>query len=166
MLEWTHTLLCTGAACAVLLYLCPDGRIHGMMETGCACVMLLALVSPLSRLDIDAYAEMLSEYRHQIEGQEQQTILTVQQVNQHVMKREYEAYIINEAALHNFSVISVDVEISESEGGYWIPYAVSYITEQEIPASFLQFVETQLGIPVERQSIHATITENTYEFDQ
>lgn len=166
MLDWIHTLLCTGAICAVLLYLCPDGRIRSMMETGSSCVMLLALVSPLSQLDIDAYAETLAEYRQQLELQEQRTISAVQRVNEHVMEREYEAYIINETVSHDLFVTSVDVEVSENQDGYWIPYAVTYITDQDIPASFLQHIEIQLGIPKERQKCNAAITEDGHALDQ
>jgi len=160
MYQWINTLLVSGCICAFVLYICPEGKIKGLLEVGCASVMLLALISPLSGVNLWSYAVSLSEYRAQLERQEKFNQDAVETLSRQVIEQEYATYILSEASVQNVEIQTVEITAQINEDGIWIPYEAVYQADGEVPESFTAHITTQLGIPKERQHTYEN-TETT-----
>lgn len=148
--QWINTLLVSACICSLILYICPNGKMKELLEIGCSSVMLIALISPLSRVHIQNYASDLAEFRNHILAQEQITEEIAETLSRQVIEQEYAAYIINEARAQSILLHAVTVTVCQDSGN-WIPYEVIYIADTQIPDEFKSHIKTQLGIPKERQ---------------
>lgn len=152
--EWIYSLLICGCMTSVILFLSPDDRNRTVIETGCSCVMFLALIIPLLQIDLDEYLSSLEAFSKQIEEQQNASNITFTEMNKELIEQKYAEYILNEAEGDNLKVKSVQVNTVENTEGLLIPNEVIYHCDSAIPNSFLTYIEEQLGVPVERQNIH------------
>ena len=53
---WVRAIAGAAVFCAMAAALCPKGRARGVLALASGCVMLLALVSPIARLDLTDFA--------------------------------------------------------------------------------------------------------------
>jgi len=155
--HWVSSVACAGGICAVCMYLCPSGRVKNVLQMACACVMVLALYAPLAKLDMGGYAEMLASYREQTVALTDQSVSTAERLNRMVIEQEYGEYILDKAQTCGVPLTQASVRVVWNEDGYWVPDEVVYVcAEGTVSESFQNTIETELGIPKERQSVHET----------
>ena len=149
--DWLRTMLFCGGICALLLYLCPDGKIKGLMESGCVCLMLLSVLSPIRGTKLADYKDLTRYFQQEISQYEATDAILDSTVMEQVIKEEYASYILHEASGQGIPLERVSVELLRTEDGVWIPDALTYYSTYEIPASFQIQMTQMLGIPLERQ---------------
>lgn len=152
IVQWLRTLLICGCICGMMIFLCPSGPIKSILKTGSTCVMLIALLSPVTQIHAKQYTSSVEDFRESIAAQEEALQSSLKQINRSVIEQEYCAYILNEAEQQNIHIESVEVETTWSDEGYWTPVSVTYPTSSDIPASFKSNIITQLGIANETTS--------------
>ncbi len=146
IVQWLRTLLICGCICGLIVFLCPSGQIKSILKTGSTCVMLIALISPLTQVHASRYTSSIENFRESIAAQEDALQTSLKQINRSVIEQEYCAYILNEAEMQNIHIDSVEVETEWSNEGYWAPVSIIYRTASDIPESFKTQIVTQLGI--------------------
>lgn len=156
MNTWLYTLFACSCISSMILYLSPDDRSRGIAEMGCTCVMILALIMPLSNLDLEDYLSDLSEYRERVSEELAFLQSSADEINKEIIEQRTQEYILNEAESQGIKLSAALVEAVQSEEGDFIPAQVSYYSESMVPEQFIHSIETQLGIPKERQITYET----------
>ncbi len=149
--EWALALCAAAAVCAAALALCPEGKVKRVLRTVCGGVMVLALVSPAARLDIDAYASAIARGREEAAAVTGGAEETKNSLERAIIESECAAYILDKAGSLGASVSSAAVGARWDEAGCWVPYSAQLIAGSRSSA-LARAIETELGIPEERQS--------------
>lgn len=152
--KWISTLIFTALVCFVMLTLTPPGRIRKAEELICGLVMITALISLVSGLDMSSYSETLAGYRSKAEELAQSGEEYSENLNRMIIEEKTEAYILDKAESIGASVHSVRVEAKWSGDRCWYPATAvlqSGCTEEE-KAQLGRWMESELGITRERQT--------------
>lgn len=152
--SWVYSLLVSGCICSFFLFIVPEGRIRALMEFGCSCVMLLALLTPLCQLDLEEYGASLAEFQQSLKLQEDLNRELAENLTKELIEQEYAEYILTEANRQQIGVESVKVTAVEHEDGVWLPYEAIYTSAAPVPEPFLNYITRELGIAKERQRIY------------
>lgn len=131
----------------------PEGGVKRVMAILCSVILIVVIISPIAKLDIDSYELAKARYSLREEelcrhGQEMN-----RQLGRLVIEQQYEAYIMDKAKEMSLVLDGVEVETEWSEEGFWLPYSVQIFISNESNAqsSLNQQIMTELGIPYERQ---------------
>ena len=145
--SWLYSLLVSGCICSLILFLNTDGKIKGLLETGCACVMLLAFISPFQNLSLQNEMDSYFEKWKTVESNIEFNNITTSQT---FMESEYRAYILKEADFYGVELTDVVVSAKQNQEGYWVPVSVIYFAEQPISENFVTHISNDLGLTEER----------------
>lgn len=149
-----HYLMSVCAAAlfaSFILTIVPEGRIRHIVKLGGALVVIVSVISPLSRLDIEQIAKSMAVIR--MDAEQMQTGIEVKnrEILSQLIKEQSEEYILDKAEEMDLC-LSVEIEMRE-EGDY--PYPVSVLvvgTVSEADQAYLKkIIEQDIGIPVDRQ---------------
>ena len=140
--------------CGLLFRLAPEGTVRKAMAFACSVVLLACLVQGIRELDLESYALSLSQTHEREQEFLKHSQETRDALNRLVIEREYGAYIMDTARLLQVPLQSAEVEARWSTEGLWVPYAVKLTGEpdEEGKAALTARIQTDLGIPAERQS--------------
>ena len=153
--SWVRGLAAAGLFTGAVLALAPQGRSGKVLRLVCALLLLAVLLSPLWRLDYDAYAEELSRQRFlgldlSAKGEAESLRLLGS-----VIQQRTEAYILDQAAALGIRVSRAEVTLASGEE---IPYPRSAeVWLEGEPAgkeALKEILEGELGIPPRRQIWH------------
>ena len=145
--SWMYSLLAAGCICSLLSFLNTDSKLKGLVETACACVMVLTFLSPFGVIsDFQDISEVFLSWT----TLDSEAVDYENYINSY-MESEYCAYIRNEAESFGISLSDVAVTTITDENGNPIPYEIYYQSRQEISAEFKQHIAQTLGIITERQ---------------
>lgn len=150
--NWIRSLAGSAVFCTMALTLCPKGRARRVLNLACACVMALALLSPITQLDMSAFSRALGRYTdaaREITGEAEDAAGKYEQT---VIARECEAYISDRAGELGVDVSDVTVTLRWSDEGYWYPWTCSVRMSSGYSQELSDAVAGELGIPSERQS--------------
>ncbi len=159
MVDWLYTMLYSGCICALLLYICPGGKLRELLEIGTACVMLLAFLSPVTQWKQDGYDRILEEFLSAQKVQEEAMVKSSQEIRDGLIIEEYRTYICSEAAEQGIPLEDVQVMTDTSESGYPVPVELRYISGEQIAQTFQEQMALQLGVALERQFTYETTME-------
>ena len=160
--SWVRALAAAGLFTGAVLTLAPGGRSGKALRLICALLLLAVLLSPLGRLDYDAYAEELSRRRLlgldlSAKGEAESLCLLGT-----VIQQRTEAYILDQAAALGIRVAEARVTLAAGEE---VPYPWSAEVWLEEEASGKQALENilegELGIPPRRQVWHVDHRDET-----
>lgn len=150
--NWITGLASAAILSAAALLLTPRGPVEKVTRFVCGVMLVAVLVSPLAGADWDAFSLSLSRYRETVaeltedlEGQQNRLVRSY-------IEQECAAYILDEA--HVLGAEGGEAEVSARWGDEsWIPYEASlHLTATAGQRSRLtEYLESQLGIPEERQ---------------
>lgn len=153
---WLYTLFACGCVTSIIMFLMPDDKSRGIAELGCSCIMILALMLPLTKFDLNSYLSDLSLYSKQMNEEIVLKQSVADEIHKEIIEERFEEYILNEAELQALKLESISVDIMQDENNNYIPVQVSYYSNELVPENFMEQIEVQLGIPKERQRTYET----------
>lgn len=139
--------------CGVALSLTPEGSGRRVMTFACSLVMLSCVLGGIKTMDWNAYSIEISRYREREQTFLQQSSEIRDDLDRRVIEAECRAYVVEQAVRLGTPIRDVSVRVDWSTEGLWVPYAATVygdLTEQE-RERLSQLLETELGIPRERQ---------------
>lgn len=150
MRRWLLSVAGAAMLSSLALALCPKGRVRQVTRFVCALVCMLALISPLLRLDPQALLPPADDYRAEAESfaaAEQEAAKNEQRL---YIQQECAAYILDEAEELGLAVTEASVLARwDADGGVWQPAYSTVAAPYD--AALSAAIESQLGIPKEAQ---------------
>ena len=151
----TPTLRMICASCvffAAALTLLPEGRERRIASLCASCALVLMFCSLLRSMDWDAYALSLAESREAAARFSSDSLRESQRLNQLVIEKECEEYIMDKAGDCNCPLKEVSVHAVWSREGLWVPArAVLHSSSDTGRMRLSSLIEAQLGIGGENQ---------------
>lgn len=152
---WLLTIISASILCALADSLMPPGAVKRVGRLVCGLVLLCAVLSPLAGLDLAGGQDWLEGY---FAGLELRQAELEQQVNEGmkvIIEEKYAAYIVDKAAEMGLTC-TARVECRAGEDGLYVPDRVEVagcLSDVE-QSRLTQTVETDLGVPLERQAYY------------
>lgn len=148
--EWCIRLIVTGIICSVALAAAPEGGAKQGVKIACSLVSALALISIFGNLNTDEFSKTLAKLRLEAEREAEEGYKKGNEETRFIIEEKCEAYILDKEEAQG---LSVEVTAKWSDEGYWYPYEVQLSGEvtQEKKSSVTYVIESELGIPSERQ---------------
>ncbi len=153
--SWIRALVGAAVFCAVALTLCPKGRAKRVLSTACACVMAIALLSPVAKVDMSSLSQAIGRYSAAARSVTQSAEDASQLYQRRVIERECEAYIMDRADALGIGVASVSVTLRWSSDGFWYPWECTICAGSGYSQALADIVEGELGIGPDRQNWEA-----------
>ena len=150
--SWLLTVIGASLICALADALMPQGAVRRVGRLVCGLVMLAAILSPLTELDISGGQRWLEDYLASLENREAELTETVNSQMKVIIEQEYAAYIVDKAAQMGLTC-GLRVECVLSEEGLYLPARIRVsgtLTEGE-RARIAQMIEKDLGVPQAEQ---------------
>lgn len=147
--SWVLGLAGAAVVCAICTELTPKGRVKGVEKLLCGVVMTLALISPLLRLDYDAYALNLARYQQLAQTLSAETEEISDTLSRTFIAGKCRAYILDKAKELAPHVTDAAVTLRWSGEGYWYPVSVS--VEGAYSEALSALIESELGVGREEQ---------------
>lgn len=152
---WLMGVIAVSILWAAADSLMPAGGVKRVGQLGCGLVLLFVVIEPLAALQGRDLAGWMARYCQNLyqeeEHLEQQTALT----RKEVIEEHCEAYISDKAAELGIPC-QVEVECQSQEEGLYLPQSVCLWGDftDEIQSRLTQLLESQLGIPSDRQTYY------------
>lgn len=152
---WLLAVIGASLICALADALMPQGAVRRVGKLVCGLVLLAAVLSPLTRLDIadgQRWLEDYLDYLDSLDNREAELTETVNSQMKVIIEQEYAAYIVDKAAQLGLTC-SVQVECGLSEEGLYLPARARVsgaLTERERD-QIVRLIGTDLGIPESEQ---------------
>ena len=150
--SWIRGILSASVLSTISRQLTPEGPVRKVTAFAGEIVVLGMLLSPILRADSLTFSQALSEYHATVSELTEDLGAQEKQLLRSYIEQRTEAYILDEA---NFLKID-DPEITvrtKWRDESWVPYEVLIkgTASPEERAALQRFLETELGIPPERQ---------------
>ena len=147
--SWILGLAGAAVFCALCSAVTPEGRAKRVQKLMCGVVMTLALISPLTGLDMSGYSLNLAQCRRRAGeiGASAQEISD--SLSRTFIEERCAAYILDKARLLGVELKAVKVTTQWSGEGVWYPVEVEI--EAEYDRRLSEKIEEELGIPVQSQ---------------
>lgn len=145
---------CAAAIVALCESLTPAGTVRKIGRLTGGLVLLLAIVQPVVRLDMDDFAGILASYRVDAEVAAMDMGVENARLMKGIIEERTAAYILDKAeALGVHCRVSVTAA-GEGEGDYPIPREVTVTGDltADQRAALTRRIEADLAIPAERQT--------------
>ena len=142
--SWVRTLVGAAVFCALAVTLCPEGRPKRVCRMASACIMAIALLSPVLSLEPETLAEEATRY-----SREDNASL----YERRVIERECAAYISDRADALGVDAAGFAVTAWWSVDGFWYPWECS--VGAAYSDALAGSIEAELGIARERISWEA-----------
>ena len=151
--SWVRTLVGAAVFCALAVTLCPEGRPKRVCRMASACIMAIALLSPVLSLEPETLAEEATRYSRAAQAVTADAEDNASLYERRVIERECAAYISDRADALGLADVGADVTARWSEEGFWYPWECALGCGYD--ASLAAAIEAELGIPPERVSWEA-----------
>lgn len=150
--SWLTLLITASVLCAVADSLMPPGSVKQAGRLVCGLVLLCAVLSPVSGLDLEAGRRWLEDYRSGLEFQENELKEQVDEGMKTIIEREYAAYVMDKAAELGLTC-RAKVRCRTQDGLHLPEEAeITGVFTGEERATLARIIQQDLGIPMERQS--------------
>lgn len=150
--SWLLSVIAASLICALADALMPPGAVRRVGRLVCGLVLLGAILSPLTQLDLSGGQRWLEDYLASLDDREAELTETVNSQMKVIIEQEYAAYIVDKAAQMGLTC-GVRAECGLSEEGLYLPLRVSVsgaLTERE-RAQIAQIIREDLGVPESEQ---------------
>ena len=145
--NWILGMTAMALICSACLAFTPEGRVKSVLKMACTLAMTIVLLSPLMKLDMDAYAQSLAEYRETMLKAEHSGQESADRLIRRVIEQECAAYISDKGVGLGLGAISAQVRAKWGDA-FWYPYEVWLDCESS--EELMICIEGELGIPRER----------------
>ena len=142
--SWVLGLAGAAVCCALCMELTAEGRVKSVQKLLCSFLMTAALLGPLLKLDLSAYALQLSKYREEARTIQETAGDVSDRLSRRFIAGECEAYIWDKAAEVDAALSNVKVELRWSMEGVWVPDTVTLYGQRS--AALAEMIEEGLGI--------------------
>ena len=146
---------CAAAIVALCESLAPAGTVRKIGRLTGGLVLLLAIVQPVMKLDMDDFAGILTSYRVDAEVSAMDMGVENARLMKGIIEEQTAAYILDNAeALGADCRVSVTAAAGDREGDYPIPREVTVTGDltADQRAALTRRIEADLAIPAERQT--------------
>lgn len=146
------SLVAASLLCALVRALLPKGAARRALSIGCALLLALTALRPLTKMNIESFSAALSRVKTDAEAARSGVRLQNNDLVCAIIKQECEAYISDKAERLGLT-LQVSVSVSET-GTYPHPTAVTLIgaaTPQQ-QAALTEDIANNLAIPKEAQT--------------
>ena len=149
---WLLAVIAVSLLCAVADALMPPGAVRRVGRLVCGLTLLLAILTPLSGLDIAEGQRWLEDCLTQVDLREAELKQEIGDQMKIIIEQDCAAYIVDKAAQFGFSC-SAQVECQASEEGVYIPVraVVTGPPMGEAGVRLSRIVAEDLGIPESEQ---------------
>lgn len=134
-----------------VLALLPKGKIRAIFKFCGALLLILVVITPLTKLDVEAFAQAIAKQQMQIEQMRTGVEINNREILSELIKQQSEAYVLDKAESLGITV-TVDITLNE-EGDY--PYPGSVIlsgnASQEDQQYLSKIIAEDIGVPTECQ---------------
>ena len=150
--NWLLAVIAVSLLCAAAEALMPQGAVKRVGKLVCGLVLLAAILSPLTGLDLSGSQRWLEDYLAALDLREAELEETVNGQMKGIIEQEYAAYIVDKAAQLGLRC-TLRVECRETEEGLYLPLRA----EVRGPLSdsdqtlLIRLIAEDLGIPAEAQ---------------
>lgn len=155
--SWLLGVTCAAMVLALAESLAPEGGVKRVCRLAGGLVLLLAAVSPVAKLDTADLSHITEEYRAAAEGYSQALEEENRFLYESIIAENTAAYILDKAEALG-AVCTVTVSVAPDRSGTPCPERVtvrgSWTGAQRDELS--RILETELGIPVQRQYFEET----------
>ena len=154
---WLTSVVLVSVLLSAAQSLIPPGTVRKAAGFTGGLILLLVLLQPVLGADLDRLALDLSDYQTAVEERQAELADTQTEAMASIIAEQTEAYILDKAGELGAEV-TVRVETRTGEDGVPVPWSAELTgARSEALASAL---ETELGIPAERQVWHERNTED------
>ena len=150
--SWLLAVIAVSLLCAAAEAIMPRGAVKRVGKLVCGLVLLAAILSPLTALDLSGGQRWLEDYLAALDLREAELEETVNGQMKGIIEQEYAAYIVDKAAQLGLTC-GLRVECRVSEEGLCLPVRAEVsggLTEEE-RLRLVQIIESDLGIPESEQ---------------
>ena len=151
--QWIVGLAASALIAGLALGVTPKGRVRSVLKLVTGAVMMIALVSPLTRFDLGLFSVNAEESREQLQTVQGNVDEAGGRLSRSVIEQECAAYILDKAQGLGIQVEAVSVTAKWGDEGVFYPYE-AHITAQLSPdqkSALEEAIEAELGIAPERQ---------------
>ncbi|MGI6013391.1 MAG: hypothetical protein ACOX7K_03790 [Oscillospiraceae bacterium] len=151
--NWILSLTATALFCSIALAMAPKGRAGGVLRLVCGIALSLALIAPLIQLDLSAYTDSVTSFSQTYRDVTTRAEEQAESLYRGIIEEECAAYIWDKAERCGMVVTAVSVtaqwdDVTEN----WLPHTISIDVPSDTDTAALSAaIETELGIPAERQ---------------
>ena len=147
--SWILGLAGAAMFCALCSAVTPEGSVKRVQKLMCGVVMTLALISPLTGLDMSGYSLNLALCRQRAEEISSSAQKISDSLSRTFIEERCAAYILDKARLLGLEPETVRVTTRWSGEGVWYPVEAEIGAEYDRRLS--EKIEEELGIPVQSQ---------------
>lgn len=150
--SWLLAVIAVSLLCAVADALMPAGAVKRVGRLVCGLVLMGAILSPIASLDVEGGRRWLDGYLASVRYREAELEETVNSQMKVIIEQEYAAYILDKAAQLGLNC-TARVKCELSEDGLYLPVRteVTGLRTAGDQEKLIQAIETDLGVPAERQ---------------
>ena len=154
---WLTSLVLVSLLLSVAQSLIPEGTLRRATSFTGGLILLFALLRPVLGADLERLEVDLSDYQTAVEERQEELAAAQTEAMASIIAEQTETYIWDKAGELGLEV-SARVETRAGEDGVPVPWSAELTGPRtEALASYL---ETELGIPAERQVWHERNTED------
>lgn len=156
MREWLLALIAVCMLCALAEVLMPAGPVKQAGKLVCGLVLLCAVLSPISKIDLREGQSWLESHRIDMQIQEQQLRENVTSEMKVIIEEKYAAYIVDKAEQLGICC-QVQVKCGAGENGVFMPEHVELIGtfSNEEHDRLSNMIEEELLVPLEKQTYYS-----------
>lgn len=149
---WLLGLIGVSLVCALADALMPKGAVRRVGKLVCGLALILTVLTPLVKLNLDAGQRWLEGCLAEAEQREMELEQAVDNQMKIIIERDCAAYIVDKAAQWNVSC-SAAVECERSEEGLYLPVRAEITGRfsEEERVWLAEAIAQDLGIPAQAQ---------------
>ena len=150
---WLMSILTAGVLCAVAGTLMPAGPVQRVGKLVCGLVLLCAVLSPVTNLDLEGGQQWLEDYAQGLELRERELEEQINGEMKSIIEQSCAAYIVDKAAELGLTC-TARVTCRAEAAGVCVPETaeLSGAFSGETRDQMTRVLEQELGIPAERQT--------------
>ena len=153
MIELVEKLCVLSVFFGLAMSLMPEGTVKKMAPAVAAAAMLLCLMDSISSVDTDGLVLDIARYRELSETLTMDAEALHERLDRTLIEQECQTYIENKAEELGLQELTVRVAAEWSAEGFWLPESVCVEGQWSMQEKerLSQMIESQLGIPTQRQ---------------
>ena len=155
MTEFLHDWIMHLAAAAIIsacaMAITPEGRTKTAVKVVCGVISMMALISPINKIELAAVSVIFEEYRVQAMAVSEDLSGVNEKISKDIIESETASYISEGGKNIGADIQSVSVSAMKKEDGYYYPHDVEIkgdISESDRD-KLLQYINDELGISSE-----------------
>ena len=128
MKSWMMAIMCVSIITCIAMNISPEGRTKSAVRFVCSLTMMLALLSPIARLDMDSFRGGIWRYRNEAMHRAEEIEKTDAGISRLFIQEECESYIMKKGTELGADIGKAKVSMRWSEDGYWYPVKAEIVS--------------------------------------